>query len=193
MDDGKRQTAAPVRPWRFWPKIIKDGPVSAKRPDLGFCWLWRGLHNPKGYTIHGRSSGHRAAFRLTFGDVPDGTEIDHLCENRGCVNPAHLEAVTHQENVNRARKDKCRNGHPYLPDNFYVRKNGSRTCKKCLKAAQRRWHNTTDKRAGHAVVKHHPGDWRCKCGLVLAATQKAAYEAMRPHRRELWLADRISA
>lgn len=81
-------------------------------PEPGGCWLWTGCglkhygkHNKNGYGRIKAARGdnrllspHRAAYELWVGPVPFGHEIDHLCRVRNCVNPAHLEAVTHQEN-----------------------------------------------------------------------------------------------
>lgn len=67
------------------------------------CWPWRGAIQSKGYGALGRGvRAHRVVvYRLVHGAIPDGLTIDHLCRNRRCVNPAHLEAVPMQENYRR--------------------------------------------------------------------------------------------
>lgn len=72
----------------------------------GGCWLWNGFIYPNGYgqlkwKYQGRSdfNAHRISYRIYKGEVPKGLEIDHLCRVRRCVNPDHLEAVTHQVNI----------------------------------------------------------------------------------------------
>lgn len=84
-------------PDRFWRKVQKT-------PG---CWRWTGAIQSAGYGSIGLGEGrvgsaHRVAYELLVGPIPPGLTIDHLCRNTWCVNPAHLEAVTHQENVRRA-------------------------------------------------------------------------------------------
>ena len=81
--------------------------IHAKARLSGDCWLWTGAVDAGGYA-HFRHDGrtqkaHRVVWELLNGAVPDGLELDHLCNVRHCVNPAHLEPVTHAENMRRAR------------------------------------------------------------------------------------------
>lgn len=84
---------------RFCGKYIPE-------PNSG-CWLWFGTFSPEGYGrfyMHGRiQESHRASYQLFVGEIPDGLEIDHLCRVPACVNPSHLEPVTHLENMRRAK------------------------------------------------------------------------------------------
>lgn len=76
--------------------------------DQDGCWIWLGTHNRKGYPmlyIAGRYVyAHRVTYEATVAAIPDGMELDHLCHNRGCLNPAHLKAVTHVDHLRRHGK-----------------------------------------------------------------------------------------
>lgn len=117
------------------------------------CWLWTGHTGGStaryGYfSLEGRGrSAHRVAYLLWVGPIPDGMELDHVkargCTSKLCVNPAHLEPVTHAENRRRSRLDVCRAGKHDLtnPDNVRWDSKGQRRgCKACWleRAAERR-------------------------------------------------------
>lgn len=73
------------------------------------CWTWTGSKHPLGYGMAkalGERYAHRVSYRLHRGPIPEGLTIDHLCRNRSCVNPAHLEVVSLAENIRRAPRSK---------------------------------------------------------------------------------------
>lgn len=93
------------------------------------CWVWqRPLKNGYGeVSIRNRCrKAHRVAYQLLVGPIPDGLSLDHLCRNRACINPAHLEPVTNRVNVLRgvgptaanAAATHCGRGHALTPDNL---------------------------------------------------------------------------
>ena len=110
--------------------------------DISDCWRWQGQHNKNGYGAIsiGRTFPfvHRVIWEELVGPIPEGLEIDHLCKVRDCVNPDHLEPVTHLENVRRSygiggwnrNKTHCPRGHEYSEMNTY-RNRGWRTCRSC--------------------------------------------------------------
>ena len=119
-------------PERFWSKCIPE-------PNSG-CWLWIASVKDTGYamfSVNGRpQNGHRVSYISLVGAVPDGLQLDHLCRNRACVNPTHLEPVTPRVNTMRgalARIASCRNGHPLTPDNIktVLTRPGQRICRAC--------------------------------------------------------------
>ncbi|KKM73271.1 hypothetical protein LCGC14_1412210 [marine sediment metagenome] len=131
---------------RFWEKVETS-------PDD--CWVWTGAKYPGGYGCFwdGKKSvlSHRFYWEQINGVIPKGLELDHLCRNPACVNPQHIEAVTHRENVLRGRspeimrqhqlsKTHCLRGHPYDDENTHIRPaNGERVCRACQALAKKRW------------------------------------------------------
>ena len=124
---------------RFWAKVRKT-------PT---CWIWTAaLDDGYGqFWYDGRMvRAHRFAYELVIGPIPDGLEPDHLCENTACVNPDHLEPVTHQENMLRgnnpvaknAAKTRCNLGHLLSGSNLYIHPNGGRRCRECSRLARHR-------------------------------------------------------
>ena len=134
---------------RFWPKVDKNGPLWNGTP----CWVWLGGKNnkdgEKGYGVFSVSKSviaHRFAYELLVGPIPHDLTIDHLCRNRACVNPTHLEPVTMRINVLRgngitskfARKAHCPLGHPYTILNTWFNSRGGRYCRECHRIRRRK-------------------------------------------------------
>lgn len=127
---------------RFLQKVDKDGPNG--------CWLWLGSMNQNGYghfcvQPHKPVGAHRVSLMLFRGIAivrGHAMTIDHLCRNRRCVNPDHLEYVTQRENTRRAMRARkpethCRNGHEYTDENTYWYR-GRRSCRACHADVERR-------------------------------------------------------
>lgn len=129
------------------------------------CWVWQLKKDSEGYGSvkinHKNWLAHRAAYHWFVGPIPDGKTIDHLCRNTGCINPAHLEAVTMRENILRGtgpgalavRTNKCFRGHS-LDDAEILFRNGkprSRACVKCKR--YRRAKRNAERRAALTTVK----------------------------------------
>lgn len=142
-------------------------------PNSG-CWIWcaalvsGGRYG--GFSADGRDiRAHRFSYLLLKGPIPPGKELDHLCRTTVCVNPDHLEPVSHKENMRRGkstiqnlreywerhglpeliRKNKekvcCTHGHSFSGDNLYIRPNGNRACRLCQRLAS---HRSKQKRRG---------------------------------------------
>ena len=152
--EDRAEVAALYRIERFWSFVQTS-------PDDNACWPWRGQRDDSNYGRFPdggpTSFAHRVAFQLCYGELPDDLDLDHLChtlsetcpggdtcEHRSCVRPSHLEPVEHGENTRRAirliaeaarrrmgKRGKCKNGHPWIEENLYVRGNGVKRCRIC--------------------------------------------------------------
>jgi len=149
-----------ARGWcsRHYQRWLKSGsPLGTTRPtaearffakvrQVGDCWLWTASQDQSGYGLFsGRPGGasirsHIWAYEHLIGERPPGLELDHLCRNRACVNPYHLDPVPGYINwlrgeapsrINRA-KSQCKRGHEFTEQNTYIQRNGSRRCETCM-------------------------------------------------------------
>lgn len=141
---------------RFWEKVDKDGPIPEHAPNLGPCWQWKAAKAGGGYgnfraglghpnaQRSGNVPAHRYSYELLVGEIPKGLYVDHLCRNRGCVNPKHMEPVTPQINTLRgsspsaqqAKWETCIRGHALDEENTYswAKLPRSRLCRRCRAA-----------------------------------------------------------
>ena len=125
------------RAWeeRFWSHVDVR--------DEAECWNWLAAKTSGGYgrfrTPKTHLLAHRVSYELSVGPIAQGLQLDHLCRNRSCVNPTHLEPVTPRVNTLRgvsvsavnAAKTTCKRGHPLAGPNLYLRTDGARVCRKC--------------------------------------------------------------
>ena len=125
---------------RFWDKV----------EITNSCWNWKAGCNSGGYAQYSNNGKmiptHRYLYEILEDHIPKGLTLDHLCRNRKCVNPSHLEAVTLKENLLRgntipaknARKTHCKNGHLFNKENTYHH-NGKRECIPCRRECTKKY------------------------------------------------------
>jgi hypothetical protein len=132
-----------------YPRASLEDRLWSKVEVTGFCWLWTGGIGPKGYghfspTPQEKVRAHRYVYEFLIGTIPDGSQLDHLCRIKRCVNPDHLEPVTGKVNVSRIPRVTyrlCPQGHGEINEgNSYLEK-GRMRCKEC--------NNIRNKRRSH--------------------------------------------
>ncbi len=140
---------------RFWEKVNKTDT----------CWIWT-ANKIRGYghfkiTPNKTVKAHRLSYELLVKPIPEGLTIDHLCRNKSCVNPAHLEPVTIQENIRRSnnvtamnsRRTECINGHPFSQENTYITSDGKRMCSTCNHARTKSYRQNIEYRNRQNALK----------------------------------------
>lgn len=168
-------------PARFWAKVS---------PSESGCWVWQAARRKDGYGSVGMGGGktalaHRLAYLMLVGQIPYDLEIDHLCRNRSCVNPAHLEAVSKRTNILRgeggaaqnARKTHCKNGHELVDGNVYLNGN-RRVCKLCRREVDIARRGDAKRRESTRVRARNA--YRARHGIPLDAPVSESHSRRKP-------------
>lgn len=164
--------------------------VAAKILPVDGCWVWTGARVSAGYGSLGVGkktvSAHRFMYTALVGPIPEGLHLDHLCRNRACCNPEHLEPVTSRENTLRgetlaaacAAKTHCPKGHEYTPDNV-LRAGRKRICRECryLRSRAKYQNQTPEERERHRIEARD----RYRRKMTDPAKHEAAKQAMRDY------------
>lgn len=184
---------------RTYPRRPLMDRVLDRLEDVDGHWIWTGRTSDGGYGLidDGGHDGvtlsvHRVVWEHFRGPIPDGLELDHLdsCLRTRCCNPECLDPVTHAENQRRRaeRTFRCRNGHPYTPENTRITPQGHRNCRQCgadreraRRARNRRPDYASRCDAGHRRTEqntvHQGAGLRC-----LDCTSDGALDRWRRHR-----------
>lgn len=124
--------------------------IASKIERTETCWIWTAARSDTGYGnawFGGRCQGaHRLVYEMLAGPIPDGLQLDHLCRNRACVRPDHLEPVTQRDNILRgsgpsakaAAMTHCPRGHEFTAENIYITPNGRRQCRACARLREQK-------------------------------------------------------
>lgn len=129
---------------------IEERLLSKIQIDNKDCWVWTGSVFKQKYSTYSQiriknkcRKAHQVSYEVFIGPIPQGRELDHLCKNKLCINPAHLEPVTHFENMERGywtTKDECIHGHSYGGGNTYLNTRGHRECRTCRKERSQKFY-----------------------------------------------------
>jgi HNH endonuclease len=146
----------------YWATAQAQRRLFQKIDQTDACWIWTGGQTASGYgrcKVAGKfRRAHRLTYELLVGPIPEDLVLDHLCRDKLCVRPDHLEPVTDRENILRgegraavnAAKTHCRMGHEFTPDNTYEPPSGGRNCRECLRQRKARWRQRErDARGSH--------------------------------------------
>lgn len=165
-------------PARMQSKIAVE---TCPNTELGCCWRWTGALNSRGYGSVGMRGisrlSHRVTYTLLVGEIPDGLQLDHLCRNKACCNPSHLEPVTALENTRRALdvrgRPRCKHGHPMAGPNLVIRQrygNEYRICRMCSIITLREGRS---RKAGGTRLRRRPTSLPGRDALLLEQSELA--------------------